>query len=355
MSLKNLFPGIKSRRDFLKVSGAGSMAFFTPSFYRQKREGPGIRMDGSADTENFAVGNTPLVQLKNIPEKNSAEIWVKWEGANPTASMKDRMARGMIDSAESKGLLKPGMRIVELTGGSTGSSLAMVGSPRNYSMHFVTTDAISIEKRLTMEALGATLEVIPSHGKGITPDMVRRSMDRVRELASEENTYWINQFNNPSNAEGYRDLGRELLEAGKVDAFVMGVGTGGCISGVGSVLKNSTHSSDVRIVAVEPAASRNLSGGPAGGHQLEGIGLGFIPETARLDLIDEIEAVTDREAFELSRALAKKEGFLAGPTSGANVAVALRVARRLGKGKRVVTLLCDSGLRYLNGNLFKKE
>lgn len=299
-----------------------------------------------------AVGNTPLVPLRSMNEPGSAEIWVKWEGANPTGSMKDRMALGMIEDAEKKGLLKPGMRIVEVTGGSTGSSLAMVCGPKGYKTHFVTADAVSIEKRRAMTALGATLEVMPSYGEGITPELVQRSLKRVRELAEEEGTWWVNQFANPANSVGYRNLGRELEEEGGFDVFVMGVGTGGCITGVASYIKEERNRK-IRIVAVEPAASRNLSGGPTGGHKLEGIGLGFIPETLRMDLIDEIEAVSDEEAFETARELARREGLFAGPTSGANVAAARRVAKELGPDKRVTTLLCDSGLRYLNGELFQ--
>lgn len=297
-----------------------------------------------------AVGRTPLVPLRRLSDPEGAEIWVKWEGANPTGSMKDRMALGLVEEAERRGQLRPGMRIVEVTGGSTGSSLAMVCGPRGYSTHFVTTDAISIEKRRTMAALGSRLEVIPSHGKGITPELVQRSLERVRELASDPDTYWTDQFGNPANSVGYRGLGREILDTGDVDAFVMAVGTGGCITGVGTVLKEA--GSAARIVAVEPAASRTLSGGPTGGHRIEGIGLGFVPDTLRRDLIDEIDAVSDEEAFAVARALAREEGLFAGPSSGANVAAARRVAARLGPGKRVVTVLCDSGLRYLSDDLF---
>jgi cysteine synthase len=344
----------KSRRSFLKLAGAGSLAMITPVYAMSTEKKPLQSQLKMQQNTNMAIGNTPLVKLLHMPKPNSAEIWVKWEGANPTGSMKDRMALGMIEAAEKSGKLKPGMRIVEVTGGSTGSSLAMMCGPKGYKAHFVTTDAISVEKRRTMAALGAQLEIMPSHGKGITPELVERSIARVHELVNEGDTYWTNQFGNPANAAGYKYLGHELLDAGPVDAFVMGVGTGGCISGVGSVLKHKDRASNSLIVAVEPAASRNLSGGPTGGHRIEGIGIGFVPETVRLDLIDEIETVTDEEAFKTTRDLARKEGLLAGISSGANVAVAMRIAKRLGKGKRVVTLLCDSGLRYLSdGELFE--
>jgi cysteine synthase len=343
----------KSRRSFLKLAGAGSLAIISP-FYASDELKPLKSQTNMLKNIHTLIGNTPLVKLMHMPEPDSADIWVKWEGANPTGSMKDRMALGMIEAAERSGELKPGMRVVEVTGGSTGSSLAMVCGPKGYKVRFVTTDAISIEKRRTMEALGARLEIMPSYGKGITPELVERSIARVHELVGEGNTYWTNQFGNPANAAGYKYLGYELLETGPVDAFVMGVGTGGCISGVGAVLKEQNRNSKYLIIAVEPAASRNLSGGPTGGHRIEGIGIGFVPETVRLDLIDEIEAVTDEEAFKTTRDLARKEGLLAGISSGANVAVAMRMAKRLGKGKRVVTLLCDSGLRYLSdGELFE--
>lgn len=341
-----------SRRNFIKSAGLGSMGLILASQMGRSGDQKFHSFAGEAKSSLHAVGNTPLIKLNTFSEAKSAEIWVKWEGANPTGSMKDRMALGIIESAEKKGLLKPGMRIIELTGGSTGSSLAMVAGPKGYKTHFVTSDAVSLEKRLTMEALGATLELIPSHGQGITPELVQRSLEKVRELAHESDTFWVNQFSNPDNAAGYRILGQEILNAGMPDAFVMGVGTGGCITGVSEVLKDEKNGNTPLIVAVEPAASRSLSGGPTGGHQLEGIGLGFIPETLRMDLIDEIEAVSDDEAFEVARSLARKEGLFAGPTSGANVAVAQRIAKKLGPGKRVVTLLCDTGLRYLSTDLY---
>ncbi len=299
------------------------------------------------------IGGTPMVRLQRLADPRGAEIWVKWEGANPTGSMKDRMALGLLEEAERLGDLRPGMRVVELTGGSTGSSLAMVCGPRGYDAHFVTSDAVSIEKRRSMAALGATLEVIPSEGRGITPELVERSMERVRELAEDPDTYWTNQFENPANSLGYHGLGREILAAGGVDAFVMGVGTGGCLTGVATVLEEA--GAEACIVAVEPAASRNLSGGPTGGHGIEGIGIGFVPETFRRELVDEILAVSEDEAFEATRALAREEGLFAGPSSGANVVAARRIASRLAPGKRVVTLLCDTGLRYLTDDLFHLE
>lgn len=309
-------------------------------------------MQDSNAFESMAVGSTPLVRLKTLPDADGAEVWVKWEGANPTGSMKDRMALGMIEAAERAGDLKSGMRVVEATGGSTGAALAMVCAPRGYRVRFVTLDAIDDDKIRAMAALGAELEILESHGKGITPELVQQGLDRVRELAAEPDTYWTNQFANEANSAGYRQMGREILAAGPVDAFVMAVGTGGCLGGNAQAFKEA--GSDAVVVAVEPEASRALSGGETGAHRIEGVGLGFVPETLQVDLIDEIQAVSDEEAFGMARLLAQREGLFAGISSGANVAAALRVARRLGPGKRVVTVLCDSGLRYLGGDLFKR-
>jgi cysteine synthase len=292
-----------------------------------------------------------MVQLHALPDADGAEVWVKWEGANPTGSMKDRMALGMIEAAESSGELKPGMRVVEATGGSTGAALAMICAPRGYRVRFVTLDAIDEDKIRSMAALGAELEILESHGKGITPELVQQGLDRVRELAAEPDTYWTNQFANPANSQGYRRMGQEILAAGPVDAFVMAVGTGGCLGGNAHAFREA--GSETTVVAVEPEASRALSGGETGAHRIEGVGLGFVPETLQAELIDQIEAVSDAEAFETARALANREGLFAGISSGANVAAALRVARRLGRGRRVVTVLCDSGLRYLGGDLFR--
>ncbi len=333
-----------SRRGFvLGVSGAAAALPFVPLGHGRRGGAGGLS----------AVGATPMVRLERLPDPDGAQLWVKWEGANPTGSMKDRMALGLIEDAERRGELRPGMTVVELTGGSTGSSLAMVCGPRGYRTLFVTSDAVSIEKRRAMTALGAGLEVLESGGGGITPELVQRSLERVEVLAADPDTYWTNQFGNPANALGYRELGREILDAGRVDAFVMGVGTGGCITGVATAFEEA--GADARVIAVEPAASRNLSGGPMAGHGIEGIGLGFVPETYEPGRVDGIEAVTDEEAFATARALATEEGLFAGPSSGANVAAALRVAAGLGPDRRVVTLLCDTGLRYLDHELFAAD
>lgn len=299
------------------------------------------------------IGNTPLVRLRRLPGSGSAEIYVKWEGAHPTGSMKDRMALSMIEGAEARGDLRPGYRVVEYTGGSTGSSLAMVCAARGYRAHFVSSDAFAAEKLQTMRAFGAEVEVIPSVDRRVTPELIQAIVERARSLASEPETFWTDQFNNVDNRSGYHALANEILTAlgDTVSAFVQGVGTGGSFSGTAEVLKQ--RSRDVHCVAVEPANSRALSGMPPyGGHRLEGMGPGFKPSIYREDLADEVAAVTDEEAYRTARQLATTEGLFAGISSGANVFVALDLARQLGPGRRVVTILCDSGLKYLQDDLY---
>jgi len=297
-----------------------------------------------------SIGNTPLVRLRTLTA-DGAEVWVKLEGANPTGSMKDRMALSMIEGAEKRGQLKPGYRVVEYTGGSTGSSLAMVCAAKAYRAHFVSSDAFSEEKLRTMRAFGATLEVLPSKDRKITPDLVQAMISRARDLAKEPNTFWTDQLNNPDNKAGYHKMAEEILHnLGQVDAFVMAGGTGGSFSGNAEVLKERLKG--VRCVAVEPATSRHLSGGSLGGHRIEGIGPGFIPKIMRMDLVDEIVAVTNEDAYRTAQDLARTEGVFGGISSGANVFAARQIARRLGPGKRVVTVIVDSGLKYLQGDLF---
>lgn len=305
-------------------------------------------------TSVVAIGNTPLLRLERLPGPNSADVFVKWEGANPTGSMKDRMALSMIEGAERRGQLKPGDRVVDFTGGSTGSSLAMVCATRGYLAHFVSSDAFAEEKLQTMRAFGASLELIPSDGGKASPELVRRGMARVKEFASEPGTFWSDQFNNPDNRAGYAPMAREVLAAldGRLDEFVMGVGTGGCFSGNAVVYKERSPS--IRCVAIEPEKSRVLSGlAPTGSHGLEGMGAGFVPSICRQDLIDEIVAVSDEDAQETARRLAREEGIFGGVSSGSNVFVALQRARVLGRGGRIVTVICDSGLKYLKGGLFR--
>ncbi|HXV59382.1 MAG TPA: cysteine synthase family protein [Vicinamibacteria bacterium] len=300
-----------------------------------------------------AIGKTPLVRLDRVLKADSAEIWVKLEGANPTGSMKDRMALSMVEGAERRGEIQPGGTVVDYTGGSTGSSLALVCAAKGLRAHFVSSDAFAEEKLQTMRALGATVEIIPSEARKVTPALIQKCLARVRELANEPHTFCTDQFNNPDNRAGYHAMASEILEAlqGQLDAFVMAVGTGGCFSGNAEVLKGQVKG--VRCVALEPATSKALSrSGSLGGHRLEGMGAGFIPSIMRMDLVDQVVSVSDADAYETARNAAKSEGLFCGITSGANIWAASRLARELGPGRRVVTVAVDSGLKYLQGDLF---
>ncbi len=302
-----------------------------------------------------AIGNTPLIQLKRLPDADSAEVWVKWEGANPTGSMKDRMALAMIMGAESIGLLEPGGIVLDYTGGSTGSSLAMVCASRGYKAHFVSSDAFSEAKLQTMRLFGATVEIIPSENKKITKELITRCCDRVQQLTEVPGTFFTDQFNNVDNRRAYHAMAKEILGAlqGRVDAFVTGVGTGGSFSGNAEYLKEQLPL--VSCYAVEPENSQPIAGlQPTGGHRLEGMGAGFVPGTFRLDLCDGTYPISDAEAIATARLLAKKEGLFGGTSSGANVAAALKIAKDLGPGHRVVTIICDSGLKYIDGELYRE-
>ena len=300
------------------------------------------------------IGQTPLIRLENVVPGNGVEIWVKWEGANPTGSMKDRMALAMIRGAEQRGQLRPGGRVVDFTGGSTGSSLAMVCAALGYRAHFVSSDAFAEEKLQTMRAFGAALEVVPSSGGTITPDLFQTCLARVRQLATEPNTFWTDQFNNPDNPAGYHAMAEETLAAldGRLDEFVMMVGTAGAFTGNAEIFKARVPG--VRCFAGEPATSRPLSGaGPFTGHRIEGTGAGFAPGNYRPDLSDGTLAVSDENAYAVARRLANEEGIFGGISSGANVWMALQRAQHLPPGARIVTLVCDSGLKYLRGDLYR--
>ncbi|HEX6332869.1 MAG TPA: cysteine synthase family protein [Flavisolibacter sp.] len=301
-----------------------------------------------------AIGNTPLLRLEKLQEAGSAEIYVKYEGGNPTGSMKDRMALSMIEGAERRGQLQPGGTVVEYTGGSTGGSLAMVCASRGYRAHFVSSDAFAVEKLQTMRAFGAHLEIIPSeHGK-ITAKLINDLVSRARELSKNPNTFWTDQFNNTDNRNAYHHMAREIINdmGTRIDEFIMGVGTGGCFSGNAEIFKKEIPG--IRCLAIEPMHVRALSGGDVSGtHRLEGIGSGFVPSICRLDLADEIVQVSDEDAYATARELARREGIFGGITSGANVWAALQRAKKLGPGKKIVTVIIDSGLKYLNGDLYR--
>lgn len=301
-----------------------------------------------------AIGNTPLIKLERLTDRGCADIFVKYEGANPTGSMKDRMALSMIEGAEKRGELKPGSTVVEYTGGSTGSSLAMVCANKGYHAHFVSSDAFAEEKLQTMRAFGAELDIVPSENGMITARLIDTMIERAREFSSQPGTFWTDQFNNEDNRNAYHKMAREIIEVlGKnIDEFIQGVGTGGCFSGNSEVLKYEIPK--IRCIPVEPLNVRTLSGGDtSGSHKLDGIGAGFVPSICRLDLADEIISVSDEDAFETARKLARMEGIFGGITSGANVWAAIQRARIIGSGKKIVTVIVDSGLKYLNGDLYK--
>lgn len=298
------------------------------------------------------IGNTPLIKLQRLSEPGCAEIYVKYEGGNPTGSMKDRMALSMIEGAEKRGDLKKGMKVIEYTGGSTGSSLAMVCATKGYPAHFVSSDAFASEKLRTMQAFGAELEIIKSP-EGLTAQLINDMISRVRDLSSEPDTFWTDQVNNVDNRNAYHQMAREIVDVlgTDVDEFITSVGGGGCFSGNAEILKEEVPG--ISCTAIEPYYVRNISGGDTTGkHKLEGIGLSFIPSIFRADLVDEIVSVKDGDAYKTARQLASKEGIFGGVTSGANVWAAIQRARELGEGKKIVTVIIDSGLRYLSGNLY---
>jgi cysteine synthase A len=276
---------------------------------------------------------------------------VKDESQNPTGSMKDRMALSVIDGAAASGWLTRSGRVVEYTGGSTGTSLAFICAAKGFSITLVSSDAFSREKRDHMRALGATVVEVPSEGGGTTKELIRKMIAEAAERSAAPGGYYADQFNNPHAAAGYAPLAEEMWEqSGGIDAFVQSVGTAQCITGVSGVLR--TLDAGIHIVAVEPSESPVLSGGAPGAHKIEGVGPGFLPPMWREGLADEIQQVSTSEAKEMARRLAREEALFAGTSSGANVVAALRVAERLGPDRTVATLLCDSGLKYLSTDLY---
>ena len=294
------------------------------------------------------IGDTPLIRLNRIVEPDMAEVCCKVETFNPGRSVKDRIGREMIEAAERSGELKPGMTIVEPTSGNTGIGLAIAAARKSYRLIITMPDSMSEERRSILASLG--VEVVLTPGEEDMPG----SVEKAKEIVSgDPDCFMPQQFDNPANPEAHRNTtALEILEAtdGNLDAFVAGVGTGGTITGVGEILRN--RNPNIRVVAVEPAASAVLSGKKAGVHNIQGIGAGFIPSILNRDIIDEIMTVEEDSAFQMSRRLSREEGLLVGVSAGANVAASLQIARRLGRGKRVVTILCDSGERYFSIEAF---
>jgi cysteine synthase len=309
--------------------------------------------DNSQQSVLATIGRSPVARLRNVVQPESADVFVKLEFFNPTGSYKDRMALAMIEGAEARGTLKPGMRVVEFTGGSTGSSLAMVCALKGYPCHLLSSDAFAREKIQTMEAFGAHVEIIPSEGGKVTPSLFDKFRARIVELKNEPGTFWTDQFNNDDALNGYRRIGEELVDQlGEIDVFCGAVGTAGMLVGVSRALK--ARGSKARIIALEPASSPALTQGRGGPHSIEGIGTGRIPPHLKREDYDEARALEEVEARVMARRLAGEEGIFAGTSSGLNVAAAVLIAREVGPGHRVATVAVDSGMKYLAGDLFTR-
>src|SRR5579863_215710 len=299
-----------------------------------------------------SIGDTALVELRRVVPPECAKIAVKLEYQNPTGSMKDRMAVTAIARAEADGRLGPGDTVVEYTGGSTGTSLAFVCAAKGYPINLVSSDAFSREKLDHMVAYGASLTVLPWGGRGIDKQLFLDMIATARRLAQRPNTYWTNQLENYDMAVGYEPIGDEIFRQthGRVDAFVQMVGTSHSLRGVATSLKR--HDSKVTVVAVEPAESPVLSGGPSGVHDIEGVGIGYVPPLWDAALVDRMIRVSSADAKAMARRLAREEGLFAGTSSGANVCAAIEIGKALGPQATVVTLMIDSGLKYLSTDLF---
>ena len=301
-----------------------------------------------------AIGNTPVVRLRKIVSPSMANVLVKLEYYNPTASYKDRMALAMIEGAEARGDLRPGMRVVEWTGGSTGSSLAMVCAIKGYHFTPISSDGFAKEKLQTMRLFGGELEIFPAENGKLVPELYQRMKRRAEELAQQPGVFYANQFNNADAIRGYMGIGTELAEqAGNcLAAFCGGVGTAGMLMGVSRALKAA--GCKARIVALEPAGSPALTTGKGGAHRVEGIAAGFRPPHLKDGEFDEVRTIEEPAAREMARRLAKEEGIFAGTSSGLNVAAALQLAQELGRGNTVATVAVDSGFKYLAGDLYQQ-
>jgi cysteine synthase len=301
------------------------------------------------------IGNTPLVDISEMTSPGSARLLIKLEWANPTGSMKDRMARAAIEAAEASGRLRPGGTVVEYTAGTTGISLAFICAAKGYGIEIVFSDAFSDEKRRTMEAFGARITDVKSDHKRITEALIKEMIRTAGELSARPGHWWCDQLNNHDAVRGYRPLGEEIWTqtGGEVTAFVHAVSTAHSIHGVTEALWE--RNSRIEITAVEPDESAVLSGGKSGSHKIEGIGIGFVPPLWHPEMVNRIERVSTADAKDMARRLASERGVFAGTSTGANVVAARRVAERLGPSATVVTIACDSGLRYLSTDVFRRS
>jgi cysteine synthase A len=294
------------------------------------------------------IGHTPLVELRHIRSSNGTRILLKLESENPTGSMKDRMAFAIIEAAEADGRLKPGGSVVEYTGGSTGVSLALVCAVKGYPLRIVTSDAFEREKLLHMQRLGAALEVVPSEGGGMTEKLTRDMIAAAGRIAEIQGSFWADQMNNRDQLKAYNAMAGEILRDtdGRIDAFVQSVGTAASLRGIAEALRATEKRP--QIIAVEPAESPVLSGGASGAHKIDGIGAGYVVPLWKKELADRIERVSTAEAMAMADRLAREEGLFAGTSTGANVIAALRVAQDLPRGATIVTVMCDTGMKYLS-------
>lgn len=300
-----------------------------------------------------AIGNTPLVELRRVVPSGSARVVAKLESANPTGSMKDRMAQALVEHAAADGRLSPGGTVVEYTAGTTGISLALVCAALGYQSHFVFSDAFSEEKRYTMRAYGAQITDVPSDNKKITEQLIKTMISTAGEISRQPGHWYCDQLSNRDGEVGYHALGEEMWrQAGeRIDAFVHTVSTAHSIHGTAHALR--LRNPEVRVFAVEPAESAVLSGKPSGSHKIEGIGIGFIPPLWKPDEVEEVLTVSTDDAKAMARRLAREEAIFAGSSTGANVVAALRVAARLGPSATVATIVVDSGLRYLSTDVYR--
>jgi cysteine synthase A len=296
------------------------------------------------------IGQTPVVKLNRIVDEDSADVYLKLEFMNPGSSVKDRIALAMIEAAEKEGKIKPGDTIIEPTSGNTGIGLAMVAAAKGYKAIFVMPDTMSLERRNLLRAYGAELVLTPGS------EGMRGAIQKAEELAKEHGYFMPQQFKNEANPEIHRlTTGREIVEqmGDQLDAFVAGIGTGGTITGAGEVLREKYP--NIKIYAVEPADSPVLSGGKPGPHKIQGIGAGFVPDILNTNIYDEVVTVKTEEAFAAARLAAREEGILGGISSGAAIHVALKVAKQLGKGKKVLAIIPSNGERYLSTALYQFE
>ncbi|MBH09744.1 MAG: cysteine synthase [Candidatus Marinimicrobia bacterium] len=300
------------------------------------------------------IGNTPLIQLSKIVPPDSANVYIKLEYFNPTGSYKDRMALAMIEGAEKRGILKPGMTVVEYTGGSTGSSLAFICSVKGYAFHVISSNAFSNEKLDTMKAFGAKLEIIESQSGKIDSNLIKKMIERANQLSKKPDYFFTDQLNNKDIINGFEVMGNEIQNQSKftINAFCAGIGTAGALMGVSNILLKSHN--NTKVVALEPETAAFYSKGIKNGkHRVEGIGLGFHLPLLNKNNYHESRGIDEKEAIKMARKLARDEGIFGGASTGLNVVGALQLAKELGKGKNVITLACDTGLKYLNGDLYK--